>query len=59
MNEAETIQILLYCLIGVVGSFGVAVITMLLSINKSVSDMAKDHGERITRLETRAEFFIN
>ena len=54
MTDPQTVEFLLKCLIGVVAGFGVGVCVLLWNLFQKLSDMAKDHGERLAVLETRA-----
>jgi hypothetical protein len=51
MTEGTTIEFLLYCLVGMIGFFGMLITVQLSKIQAGM----KNHGERLVRLETRAE----
>lgn len=51
MSSPATIEFLLYCLMSMIGFFGVIVTIQLGKIQLGM----KNHGERLVRLETRAE----
>lgn len=50
-ENPQTVVFLLTCLVGMVAFFGVTIVGLLIRI----AGVIKSHGERLTRLETRAE----
>lgn len=55
MTDATVIQILISVLIMLLGFFGVMINKKLDKVQADVNGMAVNHGQRLTKLETRAE----
>lgn len=56
MMESELIIVIFSVFAGLVGFIGQGLVRRLASIDKDIKELLINHGQRITKLETRASF---